>query len=674
MKRDDKLDLLSINTIRTLSIDAVQKANSGHPGLPLGAAPMAYVLWQYHLKHNPKNPQWADRDRFVLSAGHGSMLLYSLMHLTGYESMPMAELERFRQLGSKTPGHPESYVTRGVEATTGPLGQGGANAVGMAIAERFLANLFNRPGHTIVDHHTFALVSDGDLMEGVNAEAASLAGHLRLGKLVFLYDDNQISLDGPTTMTFTEDVGKRYEAMGWHVQRVERGDTDLGGLDAAIAAAKADGSRPHLIVVRTTIGFGSPNKAGTSHAHGSPLGPDEVKLTKKALGWDPDQHLFVPPEARAHMAAAVERGRLAEGAWSERFAAYEKAHPALAAQFSAAMAGELPKGWDEKLPSFKAGDKVATRKASGEVLNAIASSVPNFLGGDADLGVSTLTIFKDGGSFDGQSGKGRNIHYGVREHGMGAALNGMLCHGGVRSFAATFFTFSDYMRPSVRLAALSKLPAIYVWTHDSVWLGEDGPTHQPVEHLMALRAMPNLWMIRPADAAETAEAWRLAMLRQDGPTGLVLTRQNLPVLDRQKLAPAAGVRRGAYVLSDAPAGKPDVVLIATGSEVPLALAAQELLATKGVSARVVSMPCWELFMQQDAAYRESVLPAALRARVSIEAGVSFGWERFVGEAGAKVAIDRFGESAPQEQLMPHFGFTKEKVAEVAERLVAATRR
>jgi transketolase len=657
---DSKLDLLCINTLRTLAIDTVQKANSGHPGLPLGAAPMAYVLWDKYLKHNPHDPRWPDRDRFVLSAGHGSALLYSLLHLAGYD-LPLAQLQAFRQFGSRTPGHPEVGVTPGVEATTGPLGQGSANAVGMAMAERFLAALFNRPGHSLVDHHTYALVGDGDLMEGLSAEAASLAGHLKLGKLIYLYDDNGISLDGPTSLCFTEDVRRRYEAYNWHVQLVRDGDHDLAALDAALDAARRDATRPHLIMVRTTIGYGSPNKAGTSNAHGSPLGPDELKLTKQSLGFDPEKAFVIPDEALARYRSAIERGSAAQAAWQARLESYARAFPEMAEAWRRVQAGELPKGWDGALPTWKPDDKVATRKASGDVINAIAKSVPNLLGGDADLGCSTLTTIKDGGSFNGQSGAGRNVHYGVREHAMAAIANGLVYHGGVRPFVATFFCFVDYMRPAVRLSALNHLPVTYVWTHDAVWLGEDGPTHQPVEHLATLRALPRFVTLRPADATETAEAWRVAMLRTDGPTGLVLSRQNLPVLDRSRYGAAQGVARGAYVLSEATGNKPAVILIATGSEVHLALAAQEILSKEAIATRVVSMPSWELFAAQDAAYRDSVLPPGVRARLAIEAGVSMGWERWVGSAGAVLGIDGFGISAPAEKLTEHFGFTPARV-------------
>ena len=658
----ESLDTLCINTLRTLAIDTVEKANSGHPGLPLGAAPMAYALWQRHLKHDPRAPHWADRDRFVLSAGHGSALLYSLLHLAGYE-LSLADLQAFRKLGSITPGHPEVHLTPGVEATTGPLGQGSANAVGMAIAERALAGLFNRPGHTIVDHYTYALVSDGDLMEGVSGEAGSLAGHLRLGKLVYLYDANNITLDGPASLTFTEDVKKRYEAYGWHVQEVEHGDTDTDAIDRALVVAKQDTSRPHLILVRTTIGFGSPNKAGSAGAHGSPLGPDEVKLTKRALGCDPDKQFFIRDDALAHFRTAVARGAEAHAAWNELFVAYERAFPDLAALWHKAQAGQLPDDFAAELPVFKTGDKVSTRKAGGEALNAIAKRVPYLLGGDADLGSSTVTTLKGSPGFDGQSGLGRNLHYGVREHAMGSIANGIAYHGGLRSFTATFFTFSDYMRPAIRLAALSQLPVAFVFTHDSVWLGEDGPTHQPIEHLMSLRAIPGLVVMRPADAAETAEAWKFAMARTNGPTVIVLTRQNLPVLDRSQMAAASGLARGAYVVRDRVKAAPEALLIATGSEVPLALAAQELLFAQGVGTRVVSMPSWEVFAAQDASYRDSVLLPAVKARASIEAGVTLGWERWIGDRGVALGIDRFGASAPLEELQRYFGFTPEKVAD-----------
>ncbi len=660
------LDELCVDTIRTLSIDAVQKANSGHPGLPLGAAPMAYVLWQRHLRHNPRDPHWPDRDRFVLSAGHGSMLLYSLLHLTGYD-LSLDDLKQFRQWGSRTPGHPESGHTPGVEATTGPLGQGTANAVGMAIAERFLAARYNRPGQTIVDHRTFAMVGDGDLMEGISSEAGSLAGHLKLGKLTYLYDDNHVSLDGPTAQAFTEDVLRRYEAYGWQVLRVEHGNTDLDAIDAAIRTAVSQQDMPTIIAVRTTIGYGSPHKAGTSAAHGSPLGPEEVVLTKKDLGWEWEEPFFEPPEALRHLREAVERGAKLQGEWERRFAAWGKDNPPLAEEWSTAAKGELPAGWDAALPSFKVGESVATRSASGKAINAIAPKVPWLLGGDADLSESTKTKIEKAGDFDGQTGQGNNIHYGVREHAMAAIANGLSWHGGVRPFVATFFCFSDYMRPAIRLAALSELSTIFVWTHDSIGLGEDGPTHQAVEQLMSLRAMPHMTMIRPGDANETVDAWRATMRHAKGPVGLVLSRQNLPVLDRS--GARGDLSRGAYVLAEASGSAPKVILIASGSELQLAVAGRQKLEAGGIPTRVVSMPCWEFFEAQPKEYRDDVLPPAVRARVSIEAGVTFGWSKWVGDGGVSLGVDRFGASAPGEVVMREYGFTADQVVALARGLV-----
>jgi transketolase len=663
----DPMTQLAINTIRLLSVDAVQKANAGHPGLPMGAAPMTYVLWQNHLKHNPKNPKWPDRDRFVLSGGHGSMLLYSMLHLTGYD-LALDELKAFRQWGSRAPGHPESFCTPGVEATTGPLGQGATNAVGMAMAERFLAGRYNRPGHTIVNHNTYAILGDGDMMEGITHEAASLAGHLKLGKLVWLYDDNKISLDGPTSLHFSEDVAKRFDAYGWHVQKVEHGDTDVDAIDKAIVAAKAD-ARPSLIMVHTTIGFGSPNKANTSEAHGSPLGPDEVKLTKKALGWDPEKQFYVPDEARAQFLAAAERGAVTEATWQKTFDAWAAAHPDLANEWRLALKNELPADWDAEIPVFTTKDDLATRVSGGKVLAAIAKKVPWFLGGDADLSCSTMTTLTGQGDFSGTTGLGRNLHYGVREHAMGAIANGMAYHGGVRSFTATFFVFSDYERPAVRMAAISRLPVTFVFTHDSIGVGEDGPTHQPVEHLAALRAIPNLWVIRPADANETAQAYRVAMKRTDGPVAVILTRQKTPTFDSSKLAATSGLAKGAYVLSEAAGGPPQVILIATGSEVAIALAAQEKLLTNGIRARVVSMPSWELFLEQSPEYRNSVIPREVPARVSIEAGCTLGWHRWVGDQGITVGLDRFGASGPGSVLIKQFGFTPDNIVRAATSLL-----
>jgi transketolase len=664
----ESIDELCVDTIRTLAIDAVQKANSGHPGLPLGAAPMAYVLWSRHLKHNPRDPSWPDRDRFVLSAGHGCMLWYCLLHLTGYD-LTMEDLKSFRQWGSRTPGHPEYRLTPGVEATTGPLGQGTANAVGMAMAERYLARRFNRPGHEIVDHRTFAIVSDGDLMEGISNEASSIAGHLRLSKLTFLYDSNLVSLDGPTSMAFTEDVGKRYEALGWQVLRVDDGNTDLDAIDRALTEAIRETRRPTLIVVRTTIGYGSPNKAGTSEAHGSPLGPDEVVLTKKALGWEHEEPFFVPPDALSHFRSAGDRGKEAQSEWRKRFDAWARENPDLEEEWRTGLAGELAAGWDADLPKWKAGEKEATRAAAGKVLNVLAKRVPALLGGDADLSVSTSTKLKDEADFDGHTGEGRNIHFGVREHAMAGIANGMAYHGGVRPFVATFFCFSDYMRPSVRLSAVSELPVIFVWTHDSIGLGEDGPTHQPVEHLMSLRAMPGFTVIRPADPNEAAEAWRVAMEHREGPVGLVLSRQKLPVIDPSQFAGASNLRRGAYVLAEAGGGSPRVILIASGSEVSLALAARERLESGGVATRVVSMPSWELFEKQDRAYRDEVLPPAVPARLSIEAGSMLGWKRWVGDRGDSIGLARFGASAPGEIVLEKLGFNVENVVAKAKALL-----
>ena len=662
----DQLSNLAINTIRILSLDAVQKANAGHPGLPMGAAPMAYVLWQKYLKHNPRNPKWPDRDRFVLSAGHGSMLLYSLLHLTGYD-LSLDDIKTFRQWGSRAAGHPESFLVPGVEATTGPLGQGASNAVGMAMAERFAAGRYNKPGHTIVDHFTYALVGDGDLMEGITHEAASLAGHLGLGKLVWLYDNNKVSLDGPTSLAFTEDVGKRFEAYGWHVLRVEQGDTDLEAIDRALQAAKAEATRPSLVMVRTTIGYGSPNKAGKSEAHGSPLGAEEVKLTKKNLGWDPDKQFELPAQAVTHFRTAIERGAQAEATWQKRFDAWAAANPDLAKEWHLALRGELPLGWESALPAFSPKDELATRQSGGKVLAAIAGKVPWLVGGDADLSCSTLTTLTGQGDFDGKTGLGRNIHFGVREHAMGAIANGLAYHGGVHPFTATFFVFSDYERPAVRMAAISRLPVTFVFTHDSIGVGEDGPTHQPIEQLMSLRLIPNLWVIRPADANEVVEAYKIAMKRKDGPVTVVLTRQKTPTFDRNKLAPAEGVQKGGYVLCDAAA--PQALLIATGSEVAIALAAQEKLLAQGIRTRVVSLPCWEIFATQSPEYQDSVIPRAIKARVSIEAGTTLGWQRWVGDQGVAIGIDRFGASGPGGTLMKQFGFHADAVVRAVTGLV-----
>ncbi len=663
----ENLDRLCINTIRTLAMDAVQKANSGHPGMPMGMADVAYVLWTRFLKHNPADPKWPDRDRFVLSAGHGSMLLYALLHLTGYD-LPLEELKDFRQWGSRTPGHPEYGHTPGVETTTGPLGQGFANGVGMAIAERFLAATFNRPGFPIFDHYTYAIVSDGDLMEGISHEAASLAGHLRLGKLIYLYDDNDISIEGSTDITFTEDVAARFRAYGWHVQTVD--GYDLAAIEAAIRAARAETDRPSLIICRTHIGYGSPNKQDTASVHGAPLGEEEVRLTKEALGWPPDARFLVPPEALAVFRRALDEGREAQARWEAMFERYAREYPKEAALLRRLWAGELPEGWEEAIPTFSPADgPLATRKASGVVLNALADALPTLIGGSADLAPSNATLLKGYEDFQRETPTGRNLRFGVREHAMGAILNGMALHGGVIPYGGTFLVFSDYMRPAVRLAAMMGVGVVYVWTHDSVWIGEDGPTHQPVEHLAALRAIPNLVLIRPCDANETAVAWKVALKRRDGPTALILTRQSLPILDRSGMAGPENLERGAYVLRDAPEGRPDIILIGTGSEVHLALAAQEGLAERGIRARVVSMPSWELFDAQPPEYRARVLPPDVPARLAIEAAVPMGWERYVGPQGAVMGLDRFGASAPYKVLMEKFGFTPEAVVERALRLL-----
>jgi len=658
------LDQLCINTIRFLSADAVQQANSGHPGMPMGMADAAYVLWTQFLKHNPQNPAWNDRDRFVLSAGHGSMLLYSLLHLTGYD-LSLDDLKSFRQWESKTPGHPEVGCAPGVETTTGPLGQGFATGVGMALATRLLAARYNKPGHTIVDHTIYAIVSDGDLMEGVASEAASLAGHLGLGEIVYLYDDNKISLVGPTDWSFTEDVGARFEAYHWFVQQVD--GYDLAAIADAIRAAQAETARPSLIRVRSHIGYGAPTKQDSAEAHGAPLGDEELDGAKKALGWPTEPRFLVPEEALAHMRAAVEAGRQAEAAWQARFEAYRAAYPELAAEYEGRMAGKLPEGWDADLPTFAPGKQAATRRASGQVINALSPRLPALIGGSADLASSTSTLVS--GSSDVQKGDftGRNLRFGVREHAMGTMINGMAQHGGFIPYGGTFLVFSDYLRPAIRVAALSGTHVIYVFTHDSIGLGEDGPTHQPIEHLAALRAMPNLTVIRPSDANETVEAWKVA-IQSEGPVALIYSRQNLDILDRTRLGPAGGLAQGAYVLADTE-GTPDLILIATGSEVQVALGARDLLAQGGLQARVVAMPCWELFERQPQAYKDSVLPPGVTARLAVEAGIRLGWDRYVGPRGDVVSVDRFGASAPLDVIWEKFGFTAPAVAERARKLI-----
>ncbi len=661
------LDELCINTIRTLSMDAVEKAKSGHPGMPMGAAPMAYVLWTRFLRHNPGDPAWPNRDRFVLSAGHGSMLLYALLHLTGYD-LSLDEIRRFRQWESKTPGHPEYGLTPGAEATTGPLGQGFGNGVGMAIAERYLAACFNRPGHTIVDHFTYSIVSDGDLMEGAAAEAASLAGHLKLGKLIYLYDDNHITIEGNTDLTFSENVTQRFEAYGWHAQEVD-GD-DLLALANALSAACAEINRPSLLCVRTHIAFGSPNKQDTAAAHGAPLGKEEVELTKKALDWPTAPDFYVPPDALPVFREAVERGQAQQAQWQERLDAYRATFPELAVEWQRALDGELPPGWTESLPQFPSGSTaLATRSASGKVLNAVSPLLPTLMGGSADLGGSNETVLKNHGDFH-RNPSGRNLHFGIREHAMGAILNGMALHRGVRPYGGTFLVFSDYVRPSIRLAALSGLPVIYIFTHDSIGVGEDGPTHQPIEHLASLRAIPNLTVIRPADAAETVVAWRVALERRTGPVALILTRQKVPVFNRSGLAPAGSTAHGCYILAEAENTPPRLILLATGSEVHLTLQARNLLEAKGIGTRVLSMPSWELFAEQPKSYREELLPSWIHARLAVEAASPFGWREFVGDRGDVLGIDRFGASAPGAVLFEKFGFTAENIAVRAEALLA----
>lgn len=666
-----ELDQLCINTIRTLSLDAVQKANSGHPGLPLGAAPMAYVLWTRFLKHNPKNPKWENRDRFLLSAGHGSMLLYSLLYLTGYD-LSLDELKNFRQWGSKTPGHPEYGLTPGVEITTGPLGQGFANGVGMAIGAAHLGAKFNSEQFPLIDHYVYAIVSDGDLMEGVAAEAASLAGHLKLAKLIYLYDDNKVTIEGPTDLAFSEDVPKRFEALGWHTSTVSDGN-DLDEIEAAIRVAQNVTDRPSLISVKTIIGYGMPT-AGTRKAHSDAPGVDAVRETKRHLNWPEDKSFYVPDEALTHFRKAIERGERAETMWRELVAEYEKSHSEKAGEWRLMMSGELPADWEDHLPNFENAPSMATRVASGEVIKTLAPVIPSLIGGSADLGVSNNTDIKSSQSFAAGNYTGRILHFGVREHAMGSALTGISLNGGLIPFAGTFLTFSDYMRPAIRLAALSEVQVIYVFTHDSVGLGEDGPTHQPIEHIAALRAIPHLFVIRPADPAEVSEAWRIAILRRNAPTALALTRQKVPTLDRTRFAAANGLRRGAYVLAEAETQDgslttPKLMLLATGSEVSLALEAREKLQEEGVPTRVVSMPCWELFEEQTQDYRDEVLLPSVTARLAIEAGVRQGWDRYVGSSGDVICLDRFGASAPGDVALKNLGFNVENVLEHSRKLL-----
>lgn len=658
----------ALSAIRFLSADAVQQANSGHPGLPMGAAAMAYTVWMRHLHHNPQNTKWPNRDRFILSGGHGSALLYSLLHLTGYD-LSLDEVKRFRQWGSLTPGHPEFGLTPGIETTTGPLGAGFANGVGMAIAEAHLAAEFNTPEHSIVDHYTYAIVTDGDLMEGVASEAASLAAHLKLGKLIYLYDDNHISIDGATDLSFTEDRAKRFDAYGWHVQIVADGN-DVESIDAAIQKAKTD-ERPSIIMCRTIIGFGLPTRAGTSKAHGEPPGDTELNAAKEAVGWPVEPRFYVPDDVLAYFRETLERGQQTEDKWKQLFAQYQAANPEKSVEFERRMRGELPEGWDADLPVFPTDEKgMASRAASGKALNAVAASVPELLGGSADLAPSNNTWLTGLPAFQHETPEGRNFHFGVREHAMGAVVNGMAYHGGLRPFGATFLVFADYMRPPLRIAALSHLPSIFVFTHDSIGVGEDGPTHQPVEHVASLRAIPNLTVIRPADANETVEAWKAAMLNQHGPTALILTRQNLPTMNREVFSEASLLHKGAYVLADMGDDQPELILMASGSEVGLIVDAGTRLAMEGVNVRLVSVPSWELFAKQDAAYRESVLPAAVSARVAVEAGIGMGWEKFVGQSGEIISLEHYGASAPASILFKEFGFTVENVMQKAREVLA----
>ncbi len=662
----ENIEQLSIDTIRFLSIDMVQKANSGHPGLPLGAAPMAFVLWNKFLRFDPKEPKWPNRDRFVLSAGHGSALLYSLLHLYGYE-LSMDDLQKFRQIESKTPGHPESITTPGIEVTTGPLGQGFGNGVGMAMAEEFMAATYNRDGHKIIDNYVYGIVSDGDMMEGIASESASLAGHLKLGRLIYFYDDNSISLDGPTNMAFTEDVPARFRSYGWHTLTVENGN-DLIAIERAILDAQEEKERPTLISVKTVIGYGSPLE-NSNKVHGSAMGEDNVRKTKEFFGWDPDKKFYVPDEVSTYLQEAVKKGTELHNQWKADFEEYRKSYPQEAQSFATSQDGDLPEGWDANMPEFKLDEPLATRQASGKALEALRATIPWLLGGSADLASSTETPGKDGsGSFQPGHYNERNIWFGVREHGMGAILNGMASYGGTRVYGGTFLTFSDYMRGSIRLAALTMAPVTFIFTHDSIALGEDGPTHQPIEQIASLRTMPNLTVLRPADAYETVEAWKVAMSRLKGPVALILSRQKLPVIDQQKYAPASNLWKGGYILSDSE-GTPDIILIATGSEVHLILEAQEKLAAEGIKARVVSMPSIEMFNQQDEDYRESVLPLSVPKRLAVEAGVTMPWYRYIGSEGDVIGMTRFGESGEGNAVLAFFGFTAENVVKKAKEVI-----
>lgn len=667
MIEEKDLEQLCINTIRTLSMDAVQKANSGHPGMPMGTAPMAHILWSKIMRYNPSNPEWANRDRFVLSAGHGSMLLYSILHLTGY-NISLEDIEKFRQSGSITAGHPEYGLAPGVETTTGPLGQGFANGVGMAVAQQFLAAHYNKPGFPIFDYNIYGICSDGDLMEGISAESASFAGHLKLGNLIYLYDDNHISIEGKTEITFTDDTAKRFEAYGWHVQKLEDGN-DIDAITEAILNAKAVTDKPSLIQVRTHIAYGSPNKQDNASSHGSPLGEAEVRLTKEFYGWDPDKHFYVPDEVNVYYKRAQGKGAESEKFWNDLFDNYKKEFPELAKEYESAAKGEINIDWKKILPVFAPEDKgIETRKASSKVINAIAPFIPAFIGGSADLSPSNDTTIKDGGDYSPENYAGRVFHFGVREHSMGAELNGMNLTKGIIAFGATFLIFSDYMKPAIRLAAIMKIRPVYVFTHDSIGLGEDGTTHQPIEQLLALRVIPNMTVIRPADANETAYAWKAALEHKDGPVALILTRQKVPVIDQAKYASAANLQKGAYVLSD-PKISPQIIIIATGSEVQLALGAQEKLTAENINARVVSMPSWELFEKQSKEYKKSVLPPEIKKRLVVEAASPAGWIKYAGDQGDILGIEKFGESAPGDEIMKEYGFTIDNVVNRAKKLL-----
>ena len=669
-KKTSEIDQLCINTIRTLAMDAVQKANSGHPGTPMALAPVMYVLWTRFLRYNPKNPKWFNRDRFVLSNGHASMLQYAVLYLTGFD-LTLDDIKNFRQWGSKTPGHPENLLTPGVETTTGPLGQGIMNAVGMAMAEAHLAQKYNKPDLNIVDHRTYAFCSDGDLMEGASNEAASLAGHFKLDKLTFVYDDNHISIEGKTELTYSDDVAKRFEGYHWHVQNLGDKANDLEAITQAFRNAESVKDRPSLIIIRSHIGYGAPHKHDTSEAHGSPLGEEEVKLAKRFYGWDENKTFYVPDKALEYMHNAIVAGQQLEDSWNDLFTRYKEKYPKLYEEFNNALDNKIPSDWDSDIPEFKVSDgPMATRSAGGKVLNSIAPKIPWLMGGSGDLSPSTKTLIDDSDYFEAGQYANRNIAWGIREMGMCASSSGMALHGGIRPYAATFFIFTDYARPAIRLACLMKLPVIYVMTHDSIGLGEDGPTHQPVEHLASLRAMPNICVIRPADANETAWAWRAAIQRTEGPTMLVLTRQKLPVFDRSKVAPAKGLLKGAYILSKEHKDSPDIILMATGSEVQLILGAQEKLQKEDISTRVVSMPCWEIFEQQSEDYRDEVLPKQVKKRLAVEAGASFGWCRWTGDSGAVIGVDKFGSSAPAKENFRHYGFTIENVVDRAKEVIS----